>query len=215
MNMSWIFTGCPPTIKRIYGNEGVVQWANEWKADAIIASWDHEGSNLLATLGIPVLLQNYRERSPYFSNLTGDYVGTGAMAARFFLKRRFHNLAFYGNKGVVGTRKAEGFRAEVEKAGANYFYFESESLNGDEWSSSHVQLEEWLVSLPKPVGLFACDDNFALQVSTLCKINNIPIPHDISLLGVDNDELICNLSDRYLPSFSMWRKEKWAGWSTR
>ncbi len=192
----WIFYRLPTYYKTMYGNEGVLQWASEWKADAIIASWDHEGSSFLASLGIPVILQNYKERSPHFSNFTGDYMGTGAMAARFFLKRRFHNLAFYGNKGVVWSfERAEGFRKEVEKAGGSYYYFESESLDGDEWSASHVQLEEWLISLPKPVGLFACDDSFALQVSTICKINNIPIPQDISLLGVDNDELICNLSD--------------------
>ncbi len=43
--------------------------------------------------------------------------------------------------------------------------------------------------------LFACDDNFALRVSQNCKINNIRIPDEISLLGVDDDELICRLSD--------------------
>ncbi len=168
----------------------------EWEADAIIARWDQEGANLLATLNIPILLQNYKERSPYFSNLTGDYIGTGQMAAKFFIKRRYRNFAFYGNKGVVWSReRAEGFWKEVEKAGGNYYYFESENLNGEQWSKSHIQLDEWLLSLPKPVGLFACDDSFALQVSEICKINNIKIPEDISLLGVDNDELICNLSD--------------------
>lgn len=40
----------------------------------------------------------------------------------------------------------------------------------------------------------ACDDYFALQVAEICKINGIDIPNEIILLGVDNDELICNLS---------------------
>ncbi len=145
-------------------------------------------------LNIPVILQNYKDRSRYFSNLTGDYYGTGEMAAKFFIKRRYRNFAFYGNKGVVWSReRAEGFRKEVEKIGGNYFYFESENLNGEQWSSSHI--DEWLFSLPKPVALFACDDSFALQISEICKINNILIPQEIALLGVDNDELICNLSD--------------------
>ncbi|HCF80388.1 MULTISPECIES: helix-turn-helix domain-containing protein, partial [unclassified Proteiniphilum] len=39
------------------------------------------------------------------------------------------------------------------------------------------------------------DDDFALRISQICKINNIKIPEEISLLGVDNDELICHLSD--------------------
>jgi LacI family transcriptional regulator len=118
------------------------------------------------------------------------------MAAQFFIKRRYRNFAFYGNKDVIWSHeRAEGFRIQIEKAGSNYYYFESENLNGEEWGTSHIQLDEWLLSLPKPVGLFACDDNFALRVSQICKINNIRIPEDIALLGVDNDELICNLSD--------------------
>ncbi len=200
----WIFYRLPSYYKTLYGKEGIIRWAKEWKADAIIARWDHEGTNLLATLNIPIILQNYRSRSPYFSNLTGDYIGTGEMAARFFIKRRYRNFAFYGNRGVVWSReRAEGFRREVEKTGGNYYYFESENMSGEQWSSSHIQLDEWLFSLPKPVGLFACDDSFALQVSEICKINNIRIPQEIALLGVDNDELICNLSDPPISSIEL------------
>lgn len=192
----WIFYRLPSYYKTLYGKEGIVEWAKEWQADAIIARWDHEGTDLLKALNIPVILQNYKDRSAYFSNLTGDYIGTGEMAAKFFIKRRYRNFAFYGNRGVVWSReRAEGFRKEIEKSGGNYYYFESENLSGEQWSSSHIQLDQWLLSLPKPVGLFACDDSFALQVSEICKINNIRIPEEIALLGVDNDELMCNLSD--------------------
>ncbi|MDD4460235.1 MAG: DNA-binding transcriptional regulator [Proteiniphilum sp.] len=192
----WIFYRLPDYYKTLYGKEGIIQWAKDWKADAIVARWDHEGTNLLENLGIPIVLQNYKERSPFFSNLTGDYIGTGTMAAKFFIKRRFRNFAFYGNKDVVWSReRSEGFMREVKRVGGNYYYFESENLNGEQWSTAHLRLDEWLLSLPKPLGLFACDDSFALQISENCKINNIRIPQEISLLGVDNDELICNLSD--------------------
>lgn len=193
----WIFYRLPSYYKTLYGNEGIIQWAKEWEADAIIARWDPDGNaHLLTSLNIPIILQNYKSRSEHFSNLTGDYIGTGAMAAKFFIKRRYRNFAFYGNKGVVWSReRAEGFRKEIEKMGGNYYYFESENLDEEQWSSSHVQLDNWLLSLPKPIALFACDDSFALQVSEICKINNISIPDEIALLGVDNDELICTLSD--------------------
>ena len=192
----WLFYRLPTYYKTMYGKEGIVEWAKSWKADAILAKWDHEGTNLLSTLNIPVVLQNFKSRSPYFSNLTGDYYGTGEMAAKFFIKRRFRNFAFYGNKDVIWSQeRAEGFRSEVEKVGGNYYYFESEDLGGKEWSSKHIEMDEWLLSLTKPVGLFACDDDFALRISQICRINNIKIPEEISLLGVDNDDLICNLSD--------------------
>jgi Transcriptional regulators len=192
----WIFYHLPSYYKILYGKEGIVRWAKEWEADAIIAKWDHDGANLFTELNIPIILQNYKYRSEYFSNLTGDYIGTGEMAARFFIKKRYRNFAFYGSKGVVWSReRAEGFRREIEKAGGNYYYFESENLSEEQWNSSHIQLDEWLFSLPKPIALFACDDSFALQISEICNINNIRIPQEIALLGVDNDELMCNLSD--------------------
>lgn len=195
-NGPFIFYRLPSYYKTLYGKDGIVEWAKERKADAIIALWDHEKTNRLKQLNIPVLLQNYKERSNFYSNITGDYFGTGEMAAKFFIQRKFKNFAFYGNKGVVWSReRAHGFKSEVERNGGDYFYFESENLRGGEWTESHVLLDKWLLSLPKPVAIFACDDNFALQVSEICKMNHIKIPQDVSLLGVDNDDLICNLSD--------------------
>jgi len=192
----WTFYRLPPFYKILYGKEGVIEWAKVWKADAIIAQWDMEGRSLLKELNIPVILQNYKERSSYFSNLTGDYCATGVMAAKFFSQKGFRNFAFYGNKGVVWSKeRAEGYRQEIEKIGGNYYYFETGNISDDQWGKDHIQLDEWLLSLPKPIALFACDDSFALQISEICKIDNIDIPNEIALLGVDNDELICNLSD--------------------
>lgn len=192
----WIFYRLPPYYKALFGNEGVVKWAKEWKADAIIAQWDNEESQIFKELDIPVVLQNYKERSALFSNITGNYIGTGVMAAHFFSLKRFQNFAFFGNRKVVWSReRAIGYQKEVEKIGGNYFYFDSDILGENPMNSDYVELEKWLISLPKPVAVFACDDTFALQIAEVCKINSINIPNEISLLGVDNDELICNLSD--------------------
>lgn len=203
-NGSWIFYRLPSYYMELYGKKGVVQWAQDWKADAILAQWDHEGTNLLQSLGIPVVLQNLKHRSEYFTNLTGDYKGTGKLAAEFFTKKRFRNFAFYGYKGVVWSQeRAEGYRTEVERIGGNYYAFESENLRDKQWVQSRIDLECWLNSLPKPIALFACDDNFALQVTEICQLNNINIPDEISLLGVDNDEFICNLSDPTISSIAL------------
>jgi LacI family transcriptional regulator len=192
----WIFYRLPSYYKSLYGKEGIVKLAKEWKADAIIAQWDTEGKTLLKDLDIPVVLQNFRERSDYFSNLTGSYLETGMMAARYFIQKRFQNFAFYGNKGVIWSQeRAEGFKKEIEKHGGKFFMFESENLSDEQWETSHDELDKWLISLPKPVAIFSCDDTFALQISQICKINNINIPDEIALMGVDNDEMICNLSD--------------------
>lgn len=196
----WIFYRLPPYYEALHGEKGIIKLINEWKADAVIAQWDFKSFEALKKLNIPVFIQNYKNEDIAFSNITGDYLGTGAMAASFFLQRRYKNFAYYGNKGFIWSQeRAKGYKREVERSGGNFFYFESESLNGEQWSKGHIELYNWLQSLPKPTALFACDDSFAIQVSEICKLHDINIPNDISLLGVDNDELICDLSD---PSIS-------------
>jgi len=194
-NGPWIFYRLPSYYKTLYGETGIVERIKEWKIEAVIAQWEYEGVDFLDQLDIPVFLQSYKNISGRFSRISGDYIGSGVMAAQFFSKRHFKNFAFYGNKNFYWSKaRAEGYRREVERIKGNYYYFESELLNSMQWSKEHVELDNWLQGLPKPVALFACDDNFALQVSEMCKVNNINIPDELSLLGVDNDELICNLS---------------------
>jgi len=194
-NNPWLFYRLPLYYKMLYGEIGIVKRIEEWGIDAVIVQWEYHEIKFLKKLNIPVFLQNYEDDADWFSKISGDYIEVGAMAANFFARKRFKNFAFYGNKNFLWSKgRAEGYRIEVEKLGGNYYYFESEYLTNSQWSRSHIELNEWLLSLPKPVAVFACDDYFALQVTEMCKISNIDIPNEISLLGVDNDELICNLS---------------------
>lgn len=194
-NGPWRFYRLPAYYKTLYGENGIIDKIIEWGIDAVIAQWEDEEVDFLGRLDIPVFLQSYKKVNSLFSMISGNFFGIGVMAARFFSERLFKDFAFYGNQDFYWSRaRAEAYRQEVERLGGNYYYFESEILNDMQWDRSHVALNDWLLSLPKPVALFACDDNFALQVTEMCKVNNIPIPNEISLLGVDNDELICNLS---------------------
>ena len=61
----------------------------------------------------------------------------------------------------------------------------------------------WAKDLPKPVALFVCDDAYALFLTETCKMENIHIPDEISLLGVDNDELLCQISDPQMSSITL------------
>lgn len=112
----WLFYRMPSHYSQLYGEEGVIRWAKEWKADAIIGKWNFETADRLKELDIPVVLQNYHHRSTTFSNLTGDYKGTGKMAAQFFLKRMYRNFAYFGVKDVVWSEERRvGFREEIER----------------------------------------------------------------------------------------------------
>ena len=199
-NGPWLFYRLPSYYSAMYGERGILEWAKKWKADAIIGQWNSNTVDLLKELNIPVVLQNYHHRSLTYSNLTGDYKGTGRMAAQFFAKRMFRNFAYFGVKDVVWSdERCEGYRQEVKRTGGSFFCFESDKQEDE----IRMEVSDWLGQLPKPVALFCCDDAHALFISETCKISNIHIPEEIALLGVDNDDLICNISDPPISSIEL------------
>ena len=203
----WVFYRLPLYYRKMLGDKGVAKWAKEWKADAVIAQLSNIDLNALYELKIPIIVQNYKERNEFVSNITGDYLGTGELAADFFIHRGYKNFAYYGFSDAVWMReRGEGFSGRLKEHGFKTHCFEEREENvGEEgrWEYDAEKLKGWLVSLPKPVGLFACDDFFALQVTEVCKMNEINIPEDISILGVDNDQLLCSISDPTLSSIEL------------
>ncbi|MEM6332862.1 MAG: substrate-binding domain-containing protein [Planctomycetota bacterium] len=58
----------------------------------------------------------------------------------------------------------------------------------------------WLREAPKPLGVMAIHDVQARLVSVACRIADLRVPDDVAILGIDNDELLCELSDPPLSS---------------
>jgi len=201
---TWSFLRMPLYFRILNGEEGVINWAKKWKVDAIIAQLDNVNIEMLNSLGIPIIVQNYRDRNTHISNLTGDYIKTGAIAARFYISRGYKHFAFYGFKDTIWSReRLKGYKDELDKHNYKLHVFESGEENNDNWNYNPAILGDWLKSLPKPIALFACDDFYALQVSETCHIYHIDIPDDIAIMGVDNDELMCNISDPPLSSIAL------------
>lgn len=52
-------------------------------------------------------------------------------------------------------------------------------------------LDSWIASLPRPCGIFAANDRVAEMVLSACRCENIAVPESIAVVGVDDDETIC------------------------
>lgn len=199
-NGPWQFYRPSPVfLFRENPEEWAIRWAKEWKADAIIGRWDESKLEMLKDIDIPIVLQNNKSRSRVLSNLTGDYFATGQMAAKYFIKKCFANFAFFGLRGIVWSEeRCKGYENKVRECnGTFYSYFVNDHVDdtGD--------IARWLRSLPKPIALFCCDDSHALLITEICKINNVDVPDQVAVLGVDDDELLCSISDPPISSIRM------------
>jgi LacI family transcriptional regulator len=138
-------------------------------------------------------------------NIIGDYYATGEMAAKHFLDRGFRNFAYVGFSDMYWSNaRAESFDNSIVTAGYKCLHYNSRlSSFVHSWERELSKLSEWLLLLPKPVGLMAANDDHGRHILEACKITGMRVPEDVAVLGVDNDELVCNLSHPPLSSIAL------------
>ncbi len=201
----WVLCKMPLSYRELHGLEGVVDWAVKWNADAIIAQfYSTENVSLFKENGIIAIAQDFKSRFKEIPNITGDHYLAGKIGADYFINKGFKKFAFYGYKNIVWSEeRCEGFREKLTNYGLERNFFEYQNIDSENlWFYESTPLVEWLKSIPKPIALMACDDNQAHHITELCKQYQIKIPEEIAVLGVDNDEAVCTLSDPPLSSIN-------------
>lgn len=201
----WTFCRMPLYYREMMGVKGILKWAQEWKADGIIGQLYNEMEEEFEKSTIPVIAQDFKERFRKLPNISGSYRETGRLGAEYFLEKGYYNFAFYGFNNIVWSReRAEGFEEEIRKAGFQVNYFEHKKARStDIWYYKSKTLNKWLKNLAKPVALMACDDNQGVHIIEACNHNHIRVPQDVAVLGVDNDVMLCELTDPKLSSIEL------------
>jgi LacI family transcriptional regulator len=186
------------------------KWLEDWEGDGIIARVENENmANAIHRLGLPAvdlrnLLPNLRMPSVH----TDDAV-TANLAAEHLLERGFRHFAFCGFDGAdYSDIRRDVFAERVAQAGFRCHVFtdpqrplHATTLEYEEHGLKYEDLvAEWLKQLPKPIGLMACNDIRGQQVLNACRAIGVAVPDEIAVIGVDNDEVLCELSDPPLSS---------------
>jgi LacI family transcriptional regulator len=96
--------------------------------------------------------------------------------------------------------RRNGFIAALQDAGHGCRTF---AISAAAQPAPEVQLERWLADLPKPVAIFATTDGIALNIIALCRTLQFQMPESVSVLGVGNDEIYCNLAKPSLSSICL------------
>ena len=202
----WAVMKMPSSYKREFGLRRVVNMAEAWHADVVIGQFDPQDNvKLFTRRGIVVMAQDYITRLRDIPNITANYHKMGAMAAEMFMNRGFRNFAFVGNNGMCWSDgRLEGFRERLAEAGFldSLTVYDKQRVS-NLWFYNQAWLNDWLLSLPKPIGIMACDDNQAGIVVEACNSCGIRVPFDAAVIGVDNDEIACNMTDPALSSIDV------------
>jgi len=140
-----------------------------------------------------------------FSEIASDSKAAAQLAAEHLLERGFRNYAFVGEpRRLWSSNREEGFRQRLAEAGFEPIVYQcSPQRRNGSWESEQALLAKWIEGLPRPVGLMACNDDRGRQVLDACRAAGVMVPHEVAVIGVDNDELLCELADPPLSSVAL------------
>jgi LacI family transcriptional regulator len=181
----------------------------KWQGQGIIANFDdRKVASTVRGLDIPVVgvgggygWYDPATGIPYFAS---DNEKIARLAAEHLLDRGFRRLAYYGypRTRINGWSEDRGraFKQRAAEAGIECSVHASRQETARKWRELQRGLIAWLRSLKTPVGLMGCNDAGARHVLEACRTIGARVPDDVALIGVDNDETICDLTSPPLSS---------------
>jgi LacI family transcriptional regulator len=182
----------------------------QWKPDGLIVRIvDAKIGRQIHRLGLPTVDLLHENQDMDIPRVIPNQKMLVELAIDHLLHRRLRHLAYVGYCGVKFSQdRREYFLQYLEKKTCPGYIFEdggpqdAMGLAVTERKSLRQsrKLASWIRALPKPVGVLACNDMRAYQVLVACAEYGIAVPDAVSIIGVDNDPVLCELSDPPLSS---------------
>jgi LacI family transcriptional regulator len=202
----WTFLTSPPTLSGTGEHALTLHNLQGWPGDGIITAITNQSQVKVAKkLRIPLVNLSGALRHQQFPTVAVDHYAIGRIAADHLLNCGFRRLAYYGIKKLYySQQRRQGFEDRAAENGVPVDVFnELRPLTPrTTWQQRISGLVPWLRTLQPPIGLFAVHDYRARLVIDECKHLGLEVPHDVAVLGVDNDPTVCECCRPTLSSIS-------------
>lgn len=177
---------------------GPPPWLRRWRGDGIIArSHCPKAMAAVVASNVPAVELLGVARHPSVPLVVCDERAAGRLAVDHLLNCGLQSFAFVGAKGMYWSdNRRAAFRAalEAEGHGCHVFEFPRHERLAVPPEARLRRLSAWLRRLPRPVGIMAANDQYAGFTAAACRIAGIDVPDEAAVIGVDNDEVFCELA---------------------
>lgn len=177
-------------------------WLRNWKGDGIIARIENAViAKALEPLKMPIVDVSSARLLPELPWMETDDASIGKLALGHFVERGFEHFAYHGDERFnwsnwrrdhfVSLLAERGLTCAIPPPRKSRAGNEDEAINA---------LGAWLASLPKPLAVLTCYDQKGREILDACRRFNLEVPDQVAVLGVDNDDVLCDLANPPLSS---------------
>ncbi len=198
-------------VKREPTAELVAELAELWHALGAVVECSARTTPIdTAAFGtMPVVLLNPdpKQRPETALTVCHDSAATARVAGRELLSIGLSHFAFIPHPEPLhwSLTRERAFAEAIRMHGNDCRTFRAQvsgfTASGNnfppEWQA---ELREFISQLPKPCGIFAANDVVAAEVLTAARFGGVTVPGDLAVLGVDNDENLCEQCEPPLSS---------------
>jgi LacI family transcriptional regulator len=158
------------------------------------------GSGIITHRGVPIIEEFLKDFSGTVVSVTPTTLGpsvsndrkaTGRIAARYFHSLGFRTMLYYcPHLSKKNDLRRQGFKEECDALDCRMLNIRppAKSL---QWSAHCDQLVAQIKKADLPAAVFAFEDIFAAEILDAALSAGLRVPEDVSILGANNDELIC------------------------
>lgn len=185
-------------------------WLRNWDGDGVIARVETtEMAAFIRQLGMPAVDVRGSVSGFGLPLIDTDDRKVANLAAEHLMNRGYRHYAFCGFVGAnYSDKRSHWFQERLMLSGFSCQVFTPPMQLTEVQTTGYErqgllfqeELGRWLTSLPKPIGVMACNDIRGQQVLNLCRRLDLAVPEEVAIIGVDNDEILCELSDPPLSS---------------
>ncbi len=173
------------------------RWLRRWKGDGIIARIQTRlMAKELAASRIPVVDVLGVVPNLPFPLVHVDNGAIARLAAEHLLERGFDRFGYFGIEGENWSEQryaslcaaVAGVQREVP-----VYRLPRDARGRHSWERAEDKLARWVAALPKPTGILVCSDQRGPQFLEACRRADVSVPDEIAVIGVDNDEPLCEV----------------------
>jgi LacI family transcriptional regulator len=185
-------------------------WLRHWRGEGLIVEIENRSmAHTIHQLGLPVVALRYSATDIPFPTVRIDDAAVARLAAEHLFERGFRHFAYCGLAGAeYSALRGAAFRKHISRTNHSCQAYEDRDRFGrkpkpvraEPKPNFSAQMARWLRRLPKPVGILACNDVRGQQTLNACQAAGLMVPDEVAVLGVDNDDILCELSEPPLSS---------------